>query len=173
MRISINLTIILAILAFILMVVLPTVILIMLKKHKKALKITAIIFAVVYFILLFIGTTFKFKFKSDFVLINADFSGDWFSMRFLPYSFATRNVLINLAMMFPIGFLVYIFSNKNRFLKTILYAFLLSLFIEFYQFMLPISRTTELTDLLFNTLSGMISAIYCYFLTKLGFFIEK
>ena len=76
-------------------------------------------------------------------------------------------------MMFPVGFLVYIFSKKHRFIKTILIALILSFVIEFYQFMLPISRTTELTDLLFNGLSGIISAIYCYFLTKLGFFIEK
>jgi len=170
MRLNINLIIILA---FILMVVLPTIILIMLKKHKKALKITAIFLAVVYFVLLFIGTTFKFKIKGDFVLINADFSHEWFSMRFLPYSFAPRNVFINLAMMFPVGFLVYIFSKNRRFLKTILFAFLLSIFIEFYQFLLPVSRTTEITDVLFNTLSGIISAVYCHFLTKLGFFVEK
>jgi glycopeptide antibiotics resistance protein len=170
MKININFIIILS---SILMVVLPTIILFAFKKHKKALKITAVIFAVVYFILLFIGTTFKFKVKGDFVFINADFSYDWFSMRFLPYSFSRRNIIINLAMFFPIGFLVYIFSKKHRFLKTIIFAFLLSLFVEFYQFALPVSRTTELTDVLFNTLSGIISSIYCYFLTKLGFFIEN
>lgn len=169
MRININLAVILMIL---LMVALPTILLFALKKHQKALKITAIVLAVIYFILLFIGTTFKFKIKGGFVNISADFSYKWFSMRFLPYSFAVRNILINLAMMFPLGFLVYIFAKKHRFFKTILFAFLVSVLIEFYQFALPIARTTELTDLLFNTLSGIISAIYCYFLTKLGVFIE-
>ena len=170
MKININLAIILISL---LMVVLPTLLLIVLKKHQKALKTTAIVFAVVYFVMLFIGTTFKFKIIDDYVLVSADFSKEWFSMRFLPYSFAKRNMLVNLVMMFPVGFLVYIFSKKHRFIKTILLALILSFVIEFYQFMLPISRTTELTDLLFNGLSGIISASYCYFLTKLGFFIEK
>ena len=170
MKININLAIVLISLF---MVVLPTLILIVLKKHQKALKTTAIVFAVVYFVFLVIGTTFKFKINGNFVFIYAEFSHSWFSMKFLPYSFAIRNVLVNLVMMFPLGFLVYIFSNKNKFLKTILFAILLSVIIETYQFVLPISRTTELTDLLFNTLSGIISAVYCYFLTKLGVFIEK
>ena len=61
-------------------------------------------------------------------------------------------------MLFPIGFIVHVFCKNHKFLKTILYSFLISLFIENYQFILPISRTTELTDLLFNTLGGVLSA---------------
>ena len=153
---------------FILMFILPTILLITLKKHTKPLKILTIILSIAYFILLFIGTTFKISIKNNNLIIYPNFTNNWFSMRFLLYSFAKRNILINIALLFPIGFIVQVFCKKNKFLKTILYTFLLSLFIELYQFILPVSRTTELTDILFNTLGGFLSAAYCYILRKIN-----
>ena len=160
----------LSLLAFFLMLVLPTILVISLKNHPKALKICTICLMCCYFIILFIGTTFKIGLKNNTVSISADFSKEWFSMSFLLYSFKPVNLTINIALLFPLGFIVYYFANDHKFLKTILYTFLLSLFIEFYQFMLPIKRTTELTDLLFNTLGGVLSALYCSFLQKFGAF---
>ena len=158
------------ILAFILILVVPTILVLILKDRPKALRVCAICLMTIYFIILFIGTTFNISLKKGNLKIAADFSKNWFSMRFLLYSFKPVNITINIALLFPLGFIVYHFANKHKFLKTILFSLLLSLFIEFYQFMLPISRTTELTDLLFNTLGGTLSALYCKFLEKFGAF---
>ena len=158
------------ILAFILILILPTILVLTLKNRPNALKICVIFLMVAYFILLFIGTTFTFELRRGHVSISADFTKDWFSMRFLLYSFKPINLTINIALLFPIGFIVYYFSSEHKFLKTILFSLALSVFIEFYQFMLPIARTTELTDIFFNTLGGFLSALYCVFLQKFGAF---
>ena len=158
---------------FVLMLILPTFLIICLKNRPKALKISALVLGIIYFTLLFIGTTFKVYIKNNNLVIYPDFTKNWFSLKFLLSDFSVTNILINLALLFPIGFIVYVFAKKHRFSKTILFSFLLSLFIEFYQFALPISRATELTDILFNTISGVISATYCSTLEKFGCFKKE
>lgn len=66
--------------------------------------------------------------------------------------------------------MVYIFSDKYNFVKCVFISFLVSLTIETYQFVLPITR---LTDLVFNTFSGVISGAYCALLKKLSVFDFK
>lgn len=156
--------------ALFLMIALPTILLFALKNHQKALKICTIILMIIYFSLLFIGTSFSVTVKSGNLVIAPNFNKEWFSLNFVACNLSSTNILVNLALLLPTGFIVYIFAKKHRFLKTILFAFLLSLFIEFYQFVLPVSRATELTDIILNTLSGVISAIYCFILEKCGVF---
>lgn len=160
-------TIIIFVIAFIFMVVFPTTMFFALKNHQKTLKVITLVFATIYFVMLFIGTTCVLDITLKSTHISFDFTKEWFSLDLLWFDFRLGNMFINLSMMFPIGFIVFVFAKKNRFLKTILFAFLLSLFIEFYQFMLPIYRNTELTDIVFNTLSGLISATYYFVLSKL------
>ena len=159
-----------SLLAFILIFILPSILALCLKNHPKALKVCAICLTATYFVALFIGTTFKISLKKGALTIFADFTKKWFSMRFLLYSFKPVNLTINIALLFPLGFIVYYFAKKNKFLKTIYLSFILSLFIELYQFILPIARTTELTDVLFNTIGGILSALYCALLQKFGAF---
>lgn len=159
-----------SILTILLMIVLPTILILSLKNHPKALKISAIILSIIYFVLLFIGTTFQMSIKNGNLSVYPDFTQEWFSISFLLASFQPVNLTINLILLFPIGFIVFSFAKKRPFLKTIIIAFLISILIELYQFILPVARTTELTDILFNTLSGFISAIYCKILQKFGGF---
>ncbi len=158
------------ILAFVLAVVTPTVLVFALKKHPKTLKITAIVFACVYFVCLFIGTTCKLNISADKVTVAFNFTEPWFSIDFLFLDFSLKNMFVNLMMLFPLGFIVYVFTNKKPFLKTIIFALSLSLFIELYQFILPIYRNTEITDIIFNVLSGLVSAVYCQILKMYGAF---
>ena len=153
--------------AIFLMFILPTLLILCLDSHQKALKICTVILSVAYFILLFIGTSFNLQIKSNNLVIYPDFTKPWFSLKFIPYNFSLSNILVNLALLFPIGFIVSVFSKRKAFLKTILYSFLVSLLIELYQFILPISRGTELTDILFNTLGGVLSGLYCFYLNKI------
>ena len=158
------------ILAFVLAVVAPTVLVFALKKHQKALKITTIVFACIYFVCLFIGTTCKLNISADKVTVAFKFTEPWFSIDFLFLDFSLKNMFVNLVMMFPLGFIVYVFTNKKPFIKTVIFALCLSLFIELYQFILPIYRNTEITDIIFNVLSGLVSAVYCQILKMYGAF---
>lgn len=155
---------------FVLMVIVPPIILFGFKKKPKVIKIFTIVLSAIYFVLLIIGTTAKVYLSGTDVVISYPNSAEWFSMRFAVLNGGKVNILINLALLFPLGFIVYVFSDKNNFLKTIILAFLVSFIIELYQFVLPINRSTELADLLFNTISGLISATYCQILSKFGAF---
>jgi glycopeptide antibiotics resistance protein len=163
-------TIFLFLTAFILMVIAPIILVFALKNHQKALKIITTIFACGYFVCLFIGTTADINMTSSKTTIDFDFTKKWFNINFLLYDFDLDNILINLFMFFPIGFIVYVFADKKPFIKTIILALILSIIVELYQFILPINRYTELTDLIFNTTSGLISACVCKLLLKLKAF---
>lgn len=163
-------TIALFIIAFLLMVAVPIVLVFALKNHQKLLKILTIILACGYFVCLFIGTTADISMTLSKTIIEFNFTKKWFNIDFLLYDFDLDNILINLFMFFPLGFIVYVFADKKPFVKTIIAALCLSIFVELYQFILPIERFTELTDLIFNTTSGLISATVCHLLLKLGAF---
>ena len=152
------------------MVVAPIVLVFALKNHQKALKITTIIFACAYFVCMFIGVTCELHTTLSKTIVYFDYNHPWFSMDFLPYDFDLDNILINLFMFFPLGFIVYVFEEKKCFSKTIIFALCLSILVELLQFTLPIRRFTEITDLIYNTLSGLISAAVCEFLLKRGAF---
>ena len=72
-------------------------------------------------------------------------------------------------MFFPVAAFVISQTDKNMFLKTILISFVLSFIIEFLQFILPVYRTTEVFDIVTNTISGIIGFVYFYFV----YFITK
>ena len=152
------------------MLVLPTTLVFTLKHKPKILKWCTAILLIVYLFLLFIGTAGKISLKSNTLKISFNFTKDWFSLYFLWFNFSKTNVLINLFLLFPVGYVVFTFSKNHPFLKTILLALSISIIVEIYQWVLPIHRNTELSDILFNVISGFISAIYCKLLLTLGAF---
>ena len=166
-------TILVLILAFLLMVVTPTILVFALKNHQKALKVTTIIFSCIYFVCLLVGTTCTLDIDLKTTKIGFDFTKEWCSIDFLLMDFRLGNMFVNLFMFFPLGYIVYTFSKHKPFRNTIITALCLSLFIELYQFILPIYRNTELTDILFNVTSGLISAYVCRFLKSRGAFTKE
>ncbi len=154
-------------LTIVLMAVLPTILFITLKNKPKTLKICASVLFFIYLIFLFIGTTGSISLSGSKLSISLNFNKEWFSLDFAWFEISKTNTLINLFLLFPIGFVVYTFTDKKQFLKTILFSFLLSIIIELYQWVLPIHRNTEVSDVIFNTISGVISAVYLEILTKL------
>ena len=171
MIINLNLAIILTIFC---MLIFPTILFVVLKNKPRILKIcTAVLFSF-YVIFLFIGTTASISLKNNYLIINFYFNKPWLSLDFSWFGFSKTNTLINLFLLFPIGFVVYAFSSKKHFLKTILISLAISIIIELYQFVLPIHRNTELSDVIFNTISGLISATYCEVLTRVtNIFLNK
>ena len=157
-------------LVVLLMLIIPTVLVVFLKKHQRILKVILLILFIAYIILLFIGTMSEISVSNNTLNISLNFSNEWFSSYFHWFDVSKTNVLINLFLLFPIGFVTYSFCKKRKFLKTVLLALFISIIIETLQFVLPVVRNTEPSDIIFNTLSGIISAGYCSLLTKFGAF---
>lgn len=71
-----------------------------------------------------------------------------------------RQIVLNVIMTIPFGFLFPLIKNKNpNLLKTVLYTFLLSLSIEILQPLINGSRSSDITDLITNVLGGIIGYI--------------
>lgn len=94
----------------------------------------------------------------------------------LKYNGAIREILLNITMMIPFGFL-YPIINKKGVIKTVISTFLFSLFIESSQ-LLSVwwngvnTRIFDVTDLITNTLGGLIGYII-FFVLKLTFLRSK
>ncbi len=81
-----------------------------------------------------------------------------------------RQVLLNVIMLMPFGFLLPFVNKKYSFKKIVLYTFLFSLSIELLQPLISGVRSADITDLITNTLGGVIGYIlYCLFIS----FIKK
>lgn len=141
-------------------------------KNQRALKITAYICFVLYLLFLFVLVFGQVNVEEGYVAVNIVKNSNWFSLNFATAHANKTNLLYNLIMMFPVSAFVFATQKVDKshnalkyflkvFLKTVLISFLISLFIETFQFILPVKRTTELFDLLINTLSGVLG--FCYF----------
>ncbi len=77
-----------------------------------------------------------------------------------------RQLVLNVIMMIPFGFLFPLVRNENaKLIKTILYAFLLSLSIEILQPLINGFRASDITDIITNVIGGIIGYIM-YFIFK-------
>jgi len=101
----------------------------------------------------------KLPFGSSIAKLTFDFSKPWFSLKFLWYGTGETSLFYNLFMLIPVGAFVVTQTTKKRLLKTIIISFCLSFIIELFQFILPISRYTEIFDLITNTISGVIGCL--------------
>lgn len=77
-----------------------------------------------------------------------------------------RQVALNIVMTIPLGFL-FPLTQKGKYvcLKTIVCTFVLSLSIEFLQPLINGFRSSDITDVLTNTVGGIIGYL-CYILFK-------
>lgn len=86
---------------------------------------------------------------------------------FSPITKDVRDIVINIFMLVPMGLATYNLSNKHRLLKAVLFGLLTGAFIETMQFILPIARSPQLTDIILNTISSLVGAVYALVLSKL------
>lgn len=70
----------------------------------------------------------------------------------------------NVLMFVPLGYFVYLKTNRNK-SKTVLIAFLTTLFIEFVQGFIPY-RFCEIDDIWLNTFGGYIGITMCTIIDK-------
>ena len=74
---------------------------------------------------------------------------------------ATQDVILNVIMMIPLGFFYPLLFNE-KFSKTIAITFLLSLCIELIQPLLSSYRVADISDVITNTLGGLIGCLIYY-----------
>ena len=110
---------------------------------------------VLYFTLMPIITSIPFIFNHPYKPMNLIPFIDVLSSR----GDFIRQVGLNVIMTIPFGFLFPLTKKENqKFLKTVLYCFLLSLIIEILQ---PFfSRSSDITDLITNVTGGIIGYIF-------------
>ena len=174
MYINLKLAIVLIVFFFIFY---PLIIIFCFRKNLKVLQIIAKLSFIFYLVLVSILVFGDVGVKNNLFFVRLIADVPWFTLDFCIASFSKSNILYNLIMMIPISAFVYANSNileinskdfvKNQkiiILKTILVSFAISLFIEVFQFILPVSRTTELFDLVTNTFSGVLGYVFFFFL---------
>lgn len=72
-----------------------------------------------------------------------------------------RQVVLNIVMTMPFGFLFPLTgTGKQKFGKTVLFCFLMSLGIELLQPLINGSRSSDITDLITNTLGGILGYLF-------------
>ncbi|UHR03414.1 VanZ family protein [Peptoniphilus sp. GNH] len=82
---------------------------------------------------------------------------------YLKYSDAFNiaiNILGNIVIFMPLGYLISKLNKKRNFLKTFLACLTLSVFIEFIQIF--IGRSVDVDDVILNSLGGIIGAIIAF-----------
>lgn len=147
------------------------------RNKPSLLKVITIILLVLYLICLTILTLVtNVSFSKNGVDITLIQSAPWFSKKIL-WTFSHLSLidfLINIVMMYPLGYLIAILSKHNLackiILKTFAFSFLVSLCIESLQWTLPVLRNPTLSDIIFNSISGIIGSSCFIIIQK---FIDK
>lgn len=153
--------------------IIPPILYIFLSKHKKALYIIFSILFILYIIILLVGVFGSIQKNDDTTTISLIFDNSlWAKGNFAIASSSAFNILVNLVLLFPLGEYIAIICKKPI-LKTILISFACAFMIEFLQFLLPVSRTTELLDLILNTISGILGTLYILLIKYLSKLIQN
>lgn len=107
---------------------------------------------VLYFTLMPIVTSLPFIFNHSYSSMNL--------IPFIDVSLGrgdfVRQILLNIIITIPFGFLLPLVNNKVRLLNVIFYTFLLSLGIELLQPLVNGFRSSDITDIITNLVGGII-----------------
>lgn len=145
-------------------------------KNNKIKKILANTLLVLFVVILLVGVWGKLDFNSQFVTINFDSSQPWCN-KVVVWNFkniSNFDLIVNIIMLLPIGMYIWCFCNKKVYIKLLillLIGVLCGSFIEFSQFVLPVQRSVQLSDVVLNTISviagGLLGWLYQMIISKL------
>lgn len=132
---------------------------------KKQRNLTKILFAVYFFILIWI-LLFKMSFSLDELYKDR-------SINLIPFlgsaivngKIDTSEIINNIIVFIPVGIYICMLKENWSILKKISVSFFISLSIEVLQFILAIGAT-DITDLIGNTLGGVIGIGIFYLFSK-------
>ena len=145
-------------------------------KNEKAKKIVSIVLFGLYCIVLLVGVFGVISFSQGNVNIAFNFTNKWASKTInWGFNITKFDLIINLVMLFPVGMISYFLLQKKkmliRIILLIVIGMLTGLFIEACQFVLPIYRSVQLTDVLLNTASvfggGLLAMGYLSLIKKI------
>lgn len=130
-------------------------------KGKDILLINSLMYVylsfVLYFTLMPVITSLPFILNHPYSFMNMIPFVDVFSGR----GDFTRQVLLNVIMMIPFGFLYPMTRTPAAgFCRTVFYCFLISLGIELLQPLINGIRSSDITDLITNTFGGMVGYVF-------------
>ena len=115
--------------------------------------------------------TFSVKFNSREVTIIFEYTGKAFgkSINWDLFSVGVLDKLINIAMLFPVGAIVVAYKHKNFksvFTTSIMVGLILGFMLETLQFCLPVNRSVQFSDVIYNAISVVIGTMYYYLIYK-------
>lgn len=156
----------------ILYLLLPSLLSIFIKNDKTLYKLS-LVYKTVFFACLAICVFSTVTIGKDGVLIEFINNGKWCSKN-ISFEFKADKVdiLINIAMLFPIGFTTMAKARYREKKNAILLALLIGLctgsVIELFQFILPVNRSVQLSDIVYNGISGFLGGCYFYLLNLIS-----
>lgn len=160
-----------AVIALVCYFVLPLA-LILTIKNIKTLKIVTRVLAVVYAVILVIGVWSRVSVRDGVVNISFDYSQGFLSKE-ISWGFSSLSfvdVALNLVMLIPVGIIFSVLSPepiKMQLIWSFVIGLSLGIIIELGQFMLPVRRSVQLSDVLFNTLSVILGVFTGKFMLRL------
>ena len=129
----------------------------MLLKNKRVIKSLFIILTIFYSIVVLIGVLTNIQLgETIYIAKSVDINR---TFNFSPITRNVRDITINICMLAPLGFLLGGIINKYKVIKSVTFGLILSIFIEVMQYILPIGRNAQLTDIILNTISALIGVL--------------
>ncbi|MBO5954556.1 MAG: VanZ family protein [Clostridia bacterium] len=129
-------------------------------KNNKLLKIIFAVMLGLYVVVLCIGVFADIEIKSVISINSYHIPKDAEKIfHFNLLARKKRDLIINLLMFIPFGFIFSNLFNKFRVIKTLAIGAVFSIFIEFVQHFLPTVRTAQLSDIVLNIISCLIGAL--------------
>ncbi len=164
-----------AIIMSLLYILCPIVLRLLIDKKKTNL-ILSLVLLFLFLIVLTLGVFTNCSVTYPSIKISFETSGVWASehIRFNIFNLSIFDLCVNAIMLLPVGVIFTLFyyykkpnfAVKKLFLWLFLIGFSCGLFIETMQFILPIERAIQLSDVLLNTISCVLGGVYFLILLK-------
>ena len=156
-------TLIVFILALVCYFIIPLCVLIFVK-NERCVKIITWTLLGVYLVILIIGVWARVVITPKSVKITFDYSYGFFNK---PINLTFSNlrlfdIMVNLVLLMPIGMSYAILKKEkviNLLIKSLVIGLVLGIVIEAGQFLLPVRRSIQLSDVLFNMVSMILGAL--------------
>lgn len=118
----------------------------------------------VFLVVLFFGITSEIGFTKEYATIKVNFTSRWFSKKINWSLSGIQKVdfLINIFMLIPIGLFAIYISRKTfmqKLLTCLLVGLMCGVLLETIQFVLPVVRSVQLSDVLLNAISVVIGGV--------------
>lgn len=130
-------------------------------------KTFVILYLSIYFLVLSLGVFFDITLTKESISFSLLLTKIWANNPISIAYFNSLSVLINLFLLFPLGFICPIVIKKCTIIKIIILGTVVSFTIEFLQFLLPIIRYPEVLDIINNTISVILGYMYYLLVNKI------